>query len=414
MIPVVLREWEYSAPLPINKDDIPALRKRLRNLADVVYDLDGVKLRARSHVGFIPVDEELQLVVMPKIENFDDFFYVLEQAGVTPEYRRWMDESVLAGLDESQRQNAPEFLIRMLLYKLRLLKRDGFYRKALPRSETRTSVKGKIQLTNTVRQCLVRGKLHQVHCAYFDPTVDTVENRFIKYTVWRLIHTKLPRDLKRDLHRFWRIFASIPFNPTERYLREIEYIIRRRRLPSSRSYYVDILSLCFLIIENSTVVVKEGEDIRLSAFAISMDRMFEKYIRNILSEALHPDFSVLDGNREQRKLFADSDEPSITPDIMVYDALNCLVVADAKYKEKDLPSADDWYQAIAYALALDVPTGVLIYSTNAPRRPQKFRIGDKTMWVYYFPLQQPKEQEAALVQFFHQRAEEAMATPGEK
>jgi len=405
MTRVVLKEWELSDPLPIDKDEIPALRRRLRDLAEVVYELDGAKLKARSHVGYIPVDEDLQLIVMPKIENFEDFFYVLERAGMTPKV--WTDYTVFADLDESERQDAPLFLVRVLLHKLRLLKRDGFYRKALPRSETRVTIKGKIELTNTVRQCLIRGKPHQVHCAYFDPTVDTVENRFIKYTLWRLIHTGLPRDLKRELRAFWRIFASVPFDPTERYLTEIERIIRRRRLPSSRSYYIDILSLCFLIIANSTVIVKAGEDVRLSAFAIKMDDMFERYIRNILSEALHPDFSVLDGNRERRKLFADADEPSITPDIMVYETLKCLVVADTKYKEKDLPSANDWYQAIAYTLALDVPIGVLIFSASEPKPPQPFHIGDKTMWVYYFPLQQPKEQEAALVQFLRQRAEEA-------
>ena len=406
MTRVVLKEWELSDPLPIAKDDIPTIRRRLKNLAEVVYDLDGVRLRAKSHVGYIPVDEDLQLVVMPKIENFEDFFYVLERAGMTPKV--WMDYTVFAGLDESERQNAPLFLVRMLLHKLRLLKRDGFYRKALPRSEARAIVKGKIELTNTVRQCLMRGKPHQVYCAYFDPTVDTIENRFIKYTIWRLIHSGLPKPIKRELRAFWRIFASIPFDRTERYLAEIERIIRRRRLPSSRSYYIDILSLCFLIIENSTVVVKAGEDVRLSAFAIKMDNMFERYIRNILFEALHPDFSVLDGNKERQQLFTDADKPSITPDIMICAALKCLVVADTKYKEKDLPSVDDWYQAISYALALDVPTGVLIYSANTSKPPQAFQIGDKTMWVYYFPLQQPKEQEAKLVQFLRQRAEESL------
>ena len=406
MTRVVLKEWELSDPLPIDKEEIPILRRRLGELAEVIYDLDGVKLKARSHVGYIPVRDDLQMIVMPKIENFEDFFYVLERAGMTPKY--WMDYSIFAELDESERKNAPLFLIRVLLHKLRLLKRDGFYRKALPRSETRVTIKGKIKLTDTIRQCLVRGKPYEVHCAYFDPTADILENRFIKYTIWRLLHTAgLPKDIKRALRTFWRIFAGIPFDPTERYLAEIERIVRRRRLPSSRSYYVDILSLCLLIIENSTVVVKAGKDVRLSAFAIKMDDMFERYIRNILSEALHPDFSVLDGNRERRKLFVDADKPSITPDIMLYETLKCLVVADTKYKEKDLPSADDWYQIIAYALALDVPTGVLIYSTSAPKPPQAFHIGDRTMWVYYFPLQQPKEQEAALVQFLRQRAEEA-------
>lgn len=405
MTHVVLKEWELSGPLPIDKEEIPILRRRLGELAEVIYDLDGVKLKARSHVGYIPVRDDLQMIVIPKIENFEDFFYVLERAGMTPKY--WMDYSVFVELDESERQNAPLFLIRVLLHKLRLLKRDGFYRKALPRSETRATIKGKIKLTDTIRQCLVRGKPYEVHCAYFDPTADILENRFIKCTIWRLLHTAgLPKDIRQALRTFWRIFAGIPFAPAERYLAEIERILRRRRLPCSRSYYVDILSLCFLIIENSTVVVKVGEDVRLSAFAIKMDDMFERYIRNILSEALHPDFSVVDGNRERRKLFVDADKPSITPDIMLYETLKCLVVADTKYKEKDLPSADDWYQIIAYALALDVPTGVLIYSASTPKPPQAFHIGDRTMWVYYFPLQQPKEQEAALVQFLRERAEE--------
>ena len=406
MTRVELKEWELSDLLPIDKDDIPALRGRLGDLAEVVYDVDGVRLKARSHVGYIPVADDLQLVVMPKIKNFDDFFYVLERAGMTPKV--WMDYTVFAELDESERQDAPLFLVRVLLRKLRLLKRDGFYRKALPRSETRTTVKGKIELTNTIRQCLIRGKPHQVHCAYFDSTVDIVENRFIKYTIWRLIHAGLPGDLKRELRAFWRIFTSIPFDPTERYLTEIERVIRRRRLPSSRSYYIDILSLCFLIIENSTVIVRAGEDVRLSAFAIKMDDMFERYIRSVLSEALHPDFSVLDGNKARRPLFTDADKPSITPDTMIYAGLKCLVVADTKYKEKDLPSAGDWYQAISYALALDVPTGVLIYSANTSRPPQAFQIGDRTLWVYYFLLQQPKEQEAALIDFVRERANEAL------
>lgn len=403
---IILKEFGLSDPLPIDKDEIPILRKRMGDLVEVIYDLDGVKLKAKSYVGYIPVREDLQLVVTPKMESFKDFFYVLEQAGMTPKI--WMDYTVFAEMDESERENAPLFLIRILLHRLRLLKRDGFYRKGLPRSEIRSTIKGKIELTNTVRQCLVRGRPHQVQCAYFDPSVDIIENRFIKYTIWRLLRTAgLPSTVRKDLRDFWRVFVGIRFDPTERYLAEIEQIIRRRRLPSSRSYYIDILSLCFLIIENSTVVVKAGDDVRLSAFAIKMDDMFEKYIRAVLSEALHPDFNVLDGNREQRKLFADANKPDITPDIMVHDGLKALVVADTKYKDKDMPSAEDWYQAIAYTLALDVPTGLLIYSANEPRPPQAFHIGDKTMWVYYFPLQQPKEQEEALVKFLHQRATEA-------
>lgn len=407
MKPVVLKEWKPSDPLAIAKEDIPSLRRRLQGMADVLYDLDGVKLKAKSYVGYIPVREDLQLIVTPKMESLEDLFYIIERAGMTPKI--WMDHAVFAELSESERQDAPLFLVRMLLHRLRLLKRDGFYRKALRRSEARVSVKGKIEQTNTVRQCLVRGRAHLLYCTYFDPSVEIIENRFIKYTIWRLVRSGMPKDVRRELQTLWRIFAGIPFDPSERYLSEIESIVRRRRLPSSRSYYIDILSLCLLIIENSTVIVKEGQDVRLSAFVIKMDDLFERYIRRVLSEMLHPDFRVLDGNKEQQSLFSNTDAPSITPDIMIYDPHQCALVADTKYKDKDLPSAEDWYQIISYALALDVHVGVLVYSADAIKKPQKFQIGNKTIWVYYYALEHPKEQEVSFVEFMRKRAKETLA-----
>jgi 5-methylcytosine-specific restriction enzyme subunit McrC len=406
MTRVVLKEWETSDPLPITKDKVPILRQRLGSLADVVYDLEGVKLRARSYVGYIPIDEDLQLIVLPKIENLSDFFYVLEKAGLTPKV--WMDYPIFAEIDDSEREDAPLFLVKVLLRRLRLLKRDGFYRKSIRRSETRSAVKGKIEITHTVRRCLMRGKSHNIHCSYFDPTVDTIENRFIKYTLWRLIKSGLPRDVKRELRKFWRIFIEIPFQPSELYLTEIEKIIRRRRLPSSRSYYIDILSLCFLIIANSTVIVKAGDDIRLNAFAINMDRMFENYVRNALAEVLHPELIVVDGNQDRRPLFLGMDKPAITPDIIVDIPSESLVVADVKYKEKDLPNERDWYQVIAYTLALGVPVGVLIYSSDEVKSPQMFRIGDKTLWVCYFQTHKLREEEISLGEFLQECAIEVL------
>ena len=113
---VVLKEWKLSDPLPIDKEDIPSLRRRLKGMAEIIYDLDGVKLKAKSHIGYIPVHEDLQLVVIPKIDSLEDLFYVLERAGMTPKI--WMDYTVFSELDDSERQNAPLFLVRMLLRRL--------------------------------------------------------------------------------------------------------------------------------------------------------------------------------------------------------------------------------------------------------------------------------------------------------
>lgn len=408
MIKVVLQEHDTSETLPINKSDIPIIKERLGNLADVIFDIDGIKIKARSYVGFIPINEEIQLIVTPKIKSFDDFFYVLEKAGLTPEYRQWIDDGVFAEFDESKKENPTEFLIRLLVEKLRYIKRDGFYRKSLSKSEIRSSVKGRIDITNTLRQSVLRGKLYKVNCTYFDPTIDTIENRFIKYAIWWLIHTNLPRDIKRQLREYWRIFSSIPFVISEQYLSEINLIISRRQVPGSRSYYLEILSLCYLIINNSTVVIKEGERLRLSAFTIDMNLMFEKYVRNVLVESLESEFSVIDGEQEDKKLFYNSDRPRITPDILINHSDACILVADAKYKEKSQPNIEDWYQVISYALALDIPIGILIYGSERRRNPKEFKLADKSMWVYYYSLKDPADQEENYVNFFRERIERAL------
>jgi 5-methylcytosine-specific restriction endonuclease McrBC regulatory subunit McrC len=169
------------------------------------------------------------------------------------------------------------------------------------------------------------------------------------------------------------------------------------------------MSLCFLIIENSTVVAKVGDDVRLSAFVIKMEDIFERYIRTVLDDAFKPELRIIDGNKNKRALFKNAVNPQIPPDMMVYDSSKCLIVADTKYKEKNSPVVDDWYQLISYSMALEVPSGVLIYSANKPSTPRSFQIGDKTVWVYYFSLDQPKHQEEMFVEFFRQRISESIS-----
>jgi len=130
-----------------------------------------------------------------------------------------------------------------------------------------------------------------------------------------------------------------------------------------------------------------------------MEDCFEKYVRNVLTDALSPGVSVIDGNKQSRSLFVNSTTPQITPDIMICQGKQCVVVADVKYKDKPDASVDDWYQIISYTMALKVDSGVLIYSSETPRPPRKLQIGTKAVWIYYYTLSRQKTQEAALIDF---------------
>jgi 5-methylcytosine-specific restriction endonuclease McrBC regulatory subunit McrC len=394
---VQLKEFELSDPLPIEPARVPILQRRLGSTATLEYGLDGIRVRAGSFIGYIPIDDGVDLLVTPKVKSFSDLFYVLEKALLIP--KQWINDSALSRVEGSERDTFPEFLLRLLLRKIRLIHRNGFLKRSLAKNEFRNSVKGKVAVTASVRGHL-RGRAHLLSCTFFDPVVDNVENRFIKQTLQRLSKTPgLPKDIGRETRQLWRAFNQIPLGEPAADMNEIRQIIKRRRIPTNRSYYIDILSLCYLLAENSTVVVKEGDDVRICSFAIKMEDAFERYIRNVVVDELGPLLTAVDGKKSSYPLFSNSALPQITPDILVFDGLKCVWVADTKYKNKAEPNVEDWYQIISYAMAFGLRRGVLIYSTEQPKPPRKVEIDGKSMWVYFFALTNLINEEDRLLTF---------------
>jgi 5-methylcytosine-specific restriction endonuclease McrBC regulatory subunit McrC len=308
----VLREFETSAPLSLPDEVVPLIQRRLGSLAELIYGRDGYRLKATAHVGYIPVNDDIQLTVIPKIDRFEDFFYLLECAHLTPKY--WAGTFVFSSMADSVRENPPEFLVRVLVTKLQTLRRDGFLRQARLMHENRSSIRGKINISQTTRMLASRGLLQRLYCTYFDLTSNTIENRFIKYTLWRLLRTPgIPSDIRRYLRELWRSFSAIPLSPNERCFEKIETVVRRRHLPATRSYYIDILSLCLLIVGSLTAVVRIGDDIRVSAFTIKMEDLFERYTRYVIESSLQPRYAVVDGNMSRIRLFDNSARPEVPP-----------------------------------------------------------------------------------------------------
>ena len=64
----------------------------------------------------------------------------------------------------------------------------------------------------------------------------------------------------------------------------------------------------------------------------------------------------------------------LKPDLSWWDGPRCTFVGDAKYKriESNVPNAD-LYQLLAYATALDLPGGLLIYA-KGERPPETYRV----------------------------------------
>lgn len=143
-------------------------------------------------------------------------------------------------------------------------------------------------------------------------------------------------------------------------------LVDRRRLPSwtpSRlnARYHDALALAEIICAGDAVDHAPGS-IRLDGFVVNMYKVFEDFVTRTLSPAL----AGLGGHcRAQDPWHLDEDgEIRMRPDLVWYQGGGPVAVVDAKYKAEKpdgFPDAD-LYQLLAYATALGLDHGQLVYA----------------------------------------------------
>ena len=106
----------------------------------------------------------------------------------------------------------------------------------------------------------------------------------------------------------------------------------------------------------------------MESYIISLDDVFEQYIRSAVSELPTLGFgrvASVDGNltRHQRPLFSDNAKYRTKPDLIIRDKRGALAIGDVKYKMKT--SEEDRYQIISHALSHQVQKAVLVYPKPA-------------------------------------------------
>ena len=101
---------------------------------------------------------------------------------------------------------------------------------------------------------------------------------------------------------------------------------------------------------------------------MDMSKVFEEFVRRALRKELglsNRAFPV--GNRLPRSVFLDENqEIKVEPDLSWWDGTTCMFAGDVKYKRvrgERVPNAD-LYQLFAYAAALDLPAGLLVYAED--------------------------------------------------
>jgi len=400
-----LKEWQDIGELPEFRDnpflpihDISPEAKKYIQITDI--SSKGIRIKATNYVGIIPLNERYLLTVSPKAP-VEDFLYLIYRARGRKVSIKELKKVVKVGKEKIRDfPNVFHILLHVLLTELEKIRSFGFLKKARYTVRHGAVVKGKILVKETLKHW-ISGDKTKITCSFFELSKDVLENRAIKFTLWILLElysATLSKEIRDDLFKKYKWFNDVSLPLEMDFVNDIEDIILHQRLPSSRSYYYDILELCLFFITHSTIEFKSAREVKIKSFVVDMNNVFELYIYNVLKESIQHPFIV---KREPKiTLFNDVDEYIIKPDYVIMDKKNSevLVVADAKYKER--PTTDDFQQLITYIERFNAKLGLLICpSWKESNEVKQYDFKGKKIYVYKISLNNFEKSEKDLQNF---------------
>ena len=221
-------------------------------------------------------------------------------------------------------------------------------------------VRGRIRIDEQFRRRF--GIPVPLEVRYDEFTDDVLMNRLVKAAAARLgrMHIRSPRsradlgwvDAKLDS------VALVEFPP---------HAVPDVSFNRLTEHYRDVVALARLILQHSTIEIERGAT-RAAGFLMDMNRVFQDFVTQALREALGLSDRTFPSDRCIRRVALDEGgRIKLEPDISWWDGQRCTFVGDAKYKRvldgARVPNAD-LYQILAYATALDLPGGLLVYARD--------------------------------------------------
>lgn len=223
--------------------------------------------------------------------------------------------------------------------------------------ESLQAPRGRILFDEQIRRRLGTSPPIEVRHDVF--TSDILENRLLLAALGAMGRIRLQsQDAKRELFRAQRLFGAVRrahFAPAS--VPEV-FFTRLNR------HYQPAISLASVVLRSASLDLGVGGT-RGSAFLIDMNAAFERFVRRALRAAL----GVETARFPERPRAVHLDEAGVVPlrpDLCLLGDRRIVWVGDAKYKR--LPVGGyrnaDLYQLLAYAVALDLSGGTLVYAAD--------------------------------------------------
>ena len=286
--------------------------------------------------------------------------------------------------DFKKAETLPDVLALALIAAARRAFGRGLLRGYLTEEEALHTVRGRIRFDEQIRRRY--GIPLPVELRFDEFTEDILANRLVKAAAARLGRMTLHSSKAR---RGLGWIAAI--------LENVSLLEFRRRVPEIsfdrlNEHYRHVVGLARLILLYSEFESRRGE-VRASGFLIKMNVLFQEFVTQALRETLGVTERTLRSDKGEDTIPLDeTGKVKLQPDLTWWEDGKCMFVGDAKYKNiagKSVPNAD-LYQMLAYATALDLPGGLLIYAKGeADTAIYKVRHADKRLEVAALDLSQP-------------------------
>ena len=346
-----LQEYQESSPIPLEVEERDLLKDGLSSVSiePVKHTSNKYRLTPGSTVGALEMDG-LSVLIKPKIGIPQLLSLACYAMGVYKPQEKHL-------FDFQKDQALPDVLALALSAAARRAFGRGLLRGYLTKEDALHTVRGRIRFDEQIRRRY--GIPLPVELRFDEFTEDILANRLVKEAAARLRHMTLnSSDARRGLGRIAAILENVSM---------LEF--QRRNVPEVRfdrlnEHYRHVVGLARLILLHSEFESFRG-DVRATGFLINMNNLFQEFVTQALREALNvSDKTLRDNKGIQTVTLAEKNKVRLEPDLSWWDGEKCMFVGDAKYKKIDhstVPNAD-LYQMLAYATALDLPGGLLIYA----------------------------------------------------
>ena len=166
--------------------------------------------------------------------------------------------------------NAAELCAAILERGVSLQLKRGLGQEYVNRSEARSSLRGTIKVTESVKTQAIWHR--QLVCSYDEFSVDTTMNRVIKATVALLVRSYISKACKKSLKKLMVFFADV----RDIDLHRVDWNMRFER--NNRTYRM-LMAVCWLVVKGLLQTQSDGATRMMDFFDEQrMSRLYEKFI----------------------------------------------------------------------------------------------------------------------------------------